>query len=146
MTRAALLWLLLGLFVFRVAGQFVVSLGLAPVLPPMDAWYSGFIPYGPLLATQLAIVALLARICLDMTRGRGYFAQRRAWLGSPIRAFGWFYASSMAVRYTATMVLYPERRWTGGTIPIVFHLVLATFLLVLADHHRRRPVDGRRDY
>ena len=38
----------------------------------------------------------------------------------------------MVARYAITMTLYPERRWLGtGTIPIVFHWVLAAYLYVL---------------
>jgi hypothetical protein len=37
------------------------------------------------------------------------------------------------------MALYPERRWLGtGTIPIVFHWVLAAYLFTLAHFHARR--------
>ena len=103
----------------------------------MDEWYSGLLPYGPLLVSQAAIVALFARICADLSAGTGYFATPQPWLGRPLRTLGWLYAASMVVRYAVTMALHPERRWTGRTIPIVFHLVLAAFLLVLAGHHRR---------
>lgn len=146
MTRALALRLLLGLFVLRVAGQLAVALGVAPFLPPMREWYSGLIPYGPLLASQLVIIALLAAICRDLARGHGYFARRRSWLHRPLSILAWLYAASMIVRYAVTMAMYPERRWTGGAIPIVFHLVLATFLLVLADHHRQQPAGAGRDY
>jgi len=36
------------------------------------------------------------------------------------------------------MVLRPEMRWTGDLIPMVFHVVLASFLLTVAGHHRRQ--------
>ena len=45
----------------------------------------------------------------------------------------------MVLRYVLTMSLFPERRWLGsGTIPIVFHFVLATYLLVWSRHLRGR--------
>jgi hypothetical protein len=137
MTRAAILWALLGLFVLRVAGQLAVALDVAPVLPPMQQWYSGLLPYGPLLASQITIIAAFTKICLDVTRGAGYFSAPHAWLGSPLRLFGWLYVSAMLLRYGVTMTLYPERRWTGGSIPIAFHIVLATYLLVLSGGQRR---------
>lgn len=137
MNRGATLWLLLTLFAARVAGQLAVWLGVAPFLPPMDAWYSGLIPYRPLLLSQLLIIVLLAKVSWDVTRGSGYFARRHAWLDRPVRIFGWLYAASMLVRYAVTMAVFPERRWTGGAIPIVFHLVLATYLLVLAGGQHR---------
>jgi uncharacterized protein len=142
--RAAALWLLLGLFALRVAGQLAVALSLAPFLPPMDEWYSGLLPYGPLLASQILIIAVFTKVCADMSRETGYFAHRRRWLGTPLHVFGWVYAATMVVRYVVTMTIHPDRRWTGrGTIPIAFHLVLAAFLLVLADYHRRAAANGR---
>lgn len=146
MSRGSVLWMLLALFVARVAGQFAVWLDLAPFLPPMDAWYSGLIPYGPLLISQLLIIAVLAKASGDVTRGSGYFAGGHAWLGTPLRIFGLLYAASMVVRYAVTMMAFPERRWTGGTIPIVFHLVLATYLLVLAGGQRRASLPHARDH
>ena len=136
MTRAALLWALLALFALRVAGQLAVALGRAPFLPPMSDWYSGLLPYTPLLVSQIAIIVIFTKICVDQSRGTGYFARPQAHLAKPLWYFGWLYAGAMAIRYIATMTLYPERRWTGGTIPIVFHVVLAAFLLILAQYHR----------
>jgi hypothetical protein len=136
-TRAHVLWLLLALFVARVAGQLMVALDLAPFLPPMQSWYSGLLPYKPLLASQVIIIVVFARVCLDLSRGAGFFARAHWTLGFPLWVFGWLYAGGMVTRYIVTMALHPERRWTRGTIPIVFHFVLAAFLLVLADHYRR---------
>ena len=137
MKRALLLWLLLVLFVGRVVGQLAVALELAPFLPPMESWYSGLLPYKPLLAAQVVIIAVFARMCLDVARGSGFFARPHRLLAVNLWVFGWSYAGGMVVRYVFSMALYPERRWAGGTIPIVFHFVLAAFLLVVADHHRR---------
>ena len=45
------------------------------------------------------------------------------------------YAAGMAVRYAVRMARRPEQRWFGGAIPIVFHFVLASWLLVLGLYH-----------
>jgi hypothetical protein len=137
---AGLLWGLLALFVLRVVGQLLVALGLAPQLPPMDLWYSGLLPYRPLLVAQIAIVALYAKVALDFTRERGFFAAPHPRLGRALLVFGWLYAGAMAVRYLLVMALQPEARWTGGAIPIFFHWVLAAFLLTVGRHHARAPV------
>ena len=42
----------------------------------------------------------------------------------------------MAARYVVRMTRRPEARWFGGAIPIVFHLVLAAFLLTWGLYHR----------
>jgi len=133
---AAALWALLFLFVLRVVGQLLVFLGLAPVLPPMEDWYSGLIPYGPLLASQVLIVACCAKVCLDLTRGTGLAGRNRR-LGSRLLIFGSLYLAVMVIRYVVRMSCYPEERWTGGAIPIFFHWVLAAYLLVLGRYHRR---------
>lgn len=144
--RALVLWLLLALFALRVLGQLAVALGLAPFLPPMEEWYSGLLPYGPLLASQIVIIIVFAKVCLDVTRQSGYFARPHGWLGTPLAIFGWIYVAAMIGRYILTMTLMPERRWTGGVIPIVFHVVLAAFLLVLSGGQRRARSGHGRDH
>jgi hypothetical protein len=79
------LWLLLGLFVLRVMGQALVAFLDVEFLPPMEAWYSGLMPYEVLLPSQIVIVAVMAKIS-----------------------------------------------------PIVFHWVLAAFVITLGLSHRRR--------
>jgi hypothetical protein len=131
MTRAACLWTLLALFALRVLGQLLVVNGMASFLPPMDAWQSGLLPYPLLLMSQGAILALFATVCTQFTRQRGYFVRRRSWLGTPLWIAGWIYAAAMVVRYGVLMT---------DIIPVAFHIVLASFLLIVAQHHRLAPV------
>jgi hypothetical protein len=44
----------------------------------------------------------------------------------------------MVIRYVIRMNLYPDERWFGGTIPIIFHCVLATFILLVGHYHWMR--------
>jgi hypothetical protein len=138
MTRAAVLWTLLGLFALRVLGQLLVALGLARWLPPMDEWQSGLLPYPALLVSQVLILVVFGCVSVQFSRDRGPFVRRKPGLGAALWVFGWIYASAMVVRYVVTMVLRPEMRWTGDLIPMVFHVVLASFLLTVAGHHRRQ--------
>ena len=55
---AWLLGLLAFAFFLRVLGQILVALDLAPFLPPMQAWYSGLVPYPLLLGSQIVILLL----------------------------------------------------------------------------------------
>jgi hypothetical protein len=135
---AALLWIFLVLFCLRVAGQALVVFFDVPWLPPMAAWQSGLLPYPWLLLSQIVIVVLFARISLDVGRGRGVFSEPRAWLGAAMLAFAVPYLLAMLVRYGVRMSLYPGERWVGGSIPTVFHWVLAGFLLTSGHHHWRR--------
>jgi putative CocE/NonD family hydrolase len=139
---APLLWFLLSLFVLRVLGQLAVFLGVGKFLPPMEEWYSGLLPYHLLLPAQILIIILLAKVCLDVMRGRGFFAEPRRRLGTGLLAFGSVYLGVMLIRYFLRMALYPAERWTGGSIPIFFHWVLATFLLVVGAFHRRGAAES----
>ena len=137
---APILWLLLGLFCLRVGGQIVVALFAPPFLPPMDEWYSGLIPYGPLLVAQFIIIVLYGKICIDFTRGEGFFVRPRPVFGRGVLMFGYVYFASMVVRYVVRMSLYPDERWLGGCIPIVFHWVLASFVITFGLYHRAQQL------
>jgi hypothetical protein len=128
-TRAPLLWILLSFFTLRVLGQLLVVAGIAPFLPPLDDWQSGLLPYPVLLSSQILILGILATVCVQFSRGQGYFVRRQWLLATPLWVVGWIYAIGMVVRYALL------RR---DAIPVVFHIVLASFLLVVAQHHRRQ--------
>jgi hypothetical protein len=137
MTRSAVLWTLLCLFALRILGQLLVALELARGLPPMDEWQSGLLPYPALLASQVLILVIFGAICVQFSRNRGWFVRPNRGLGVALWVFGWIYACGMVVRYIVTMMLRPEMRWTGDLIPMVFHVVLASFLLTIAEYHQR---------
>jgi len=140
-----LLWLLLFAFCCRVLGQALVAFLHVPWLPPMEAWYSGLMAYPLLLPTQLLIIAISTKVCLDFTRGDGYFVQARPMFGRGVLWFGYVYLAAMILRYIILMSLYPEARWFGGTIPIFFHWVLASFIIAFGQSHRTRPLHGSVD-
>jgi hypothetical protein len=130
----ALLWTLLALFVLRVSGQALVAFFGVPWLPPMERWYSGLVPYGLLLPAQLAIIALMAKVCADFTRRRGFFVRPRRFFAVHWLWFGWIYLVFMLLRYPVQMQLRPD----GPVIPIFFHWVLAAFVIAVGLWHRRR--------
>ena len=135
---AAGLWFLLALFCGRVIGQALVAFAGVTFLPPMEEWYSGLVPYAYLLVSQLVIIILAGKICLDFTRGRGMFVQARSLFAHGALYFGYFYLAVMVLRYVIRMSLYPSERWLGGIIPIFFHWVLATFVILFGRFHRSR--------
>lgn len=135
---APVLWSLLVLFVARVVGQVLVVFAGVEWLPPMAQWYSGLLPYRYLLPAQIAIIALMAKICLDFTRGWGFFVAPRRFFAVHWLWFGYVYLAAMIARYPLHMIRHPEARWFGGTIPIFFHWVLATFVILVGLSHRRR--------
>lgn len=134
---AALLWLLLALFVLRVVLQMLVAFVGVDFLPPMRQWYSGLMPYEYLLPSQLIIIALMVKICANFTRGAGFFVSPRRFFAVYWLRFGYVYLAVMLARYPLQRALHPEARWYDGTIPIVFHWVLAIFVILVGLHHRR---------
>ena len=129
------MWLLLGLFVLRVVGQMLVAFFRVSFLPPMGEWYSGLMSYPILLPVQWVIIALLTAICIDVSRGRGVFARPSRRAGVLLAWFSVIYFASMIARYVITMTAHPERRWLHGTIPIWFHMVLASYLFLFSRYH-----------
>ncbi len=95
----------------------------------MEAWYSGLVPYEVLLLSQIVIVALMAKISLDFTRGRGPFFEQKRFFATAWLWFGYLYLAAMIAR---AMFLWDH------PIPIVFHWVLAAFVITVGRSHRRR--------
>jgi len=130
---AGYLWFYSGLFLLRVAGQLVVRTRRPAWLPPDDEW--NLTPYRLLLPVQLTILALMVWIDVDLSRGSGFWATPKPDFGQAVLWFAYAYAAAMLVRYLVRMMRRPEQRWFGGAIPIVFHLVLASYLYVLGSFH-----------
>lgn len=140
---APALWALLALFCLRVLGQMLVAFFGVDWLPSMEQWYSGLLPYHVLLPAQLLIIALLAKVCLDFSRGQGYFVEPHLTFGTYLLWFGYVYLAVMLVRYPVRMYLHPEARWFGQTIPIFFHWVLAIYLILVGRYHRHQTIEAR---
>ena len=124
------------LFALRVLGQALVARFAPSWLPAMEHWYSGLMPYRYLLPAQLLLLAVMAFVVADVYRDYGLFALE-FWqdFATPIRLAAFVYFASMTVRYVLTMIRKPERRWFKRTIPIWFHMVLATALWSFGQYH-----------
>lgn len=130
---APILWLLTGLFAARVVGQVDVALRRPSWLPPMEDW--NLVPYRLLLPVQLVILGVMTWIDVSFSVSSGPPTDRAKGFGWALVGFSAMYAGAMAVRYVVRMERRPAARWFGGTIPIVFHLVLATYLYSLGSFH-----------
>lgn len=136
------LWILLVCFFVRIVGQALVVFFSVSWLPPQNEWMSGTLAYPALLLSQLIILAVFGKTAMELSIGKGLLARPRRALGGWLLVAGALYFGVMVVRYLIRMGLYPEERWTGGSIPIFFHLVLASFILIVAGYHRFQPIHG----
>lgn len=130
---ASLLWFFTDLFVLRVVGQILVAVRPRQWLPPMHQW--NFIPYPILLPIQLLFIAVMIWINLAFSQNIGIASVEHPGTGNLLIAFSAVYLLAMVIRYTIRMHRHPDQRWFGGTIPIVFHIVLASYLYTLGSFY-----------
>lgn len=135
--RITLLWTCTALFLMRVVGQVMVGVYHPPELPAWREWYSGMLPYGWLLLSQLVILMFMAIVNVDTARQTGRFHVTDTKVRRQLYLFAALYACSMVFRYVFRMVTMPEERWFGGTIPIWFHFVLAAWVWLVARPSKR---------
>lgn len=135
---------ILGLaFLGRVLGQALVLHYDLPFLPPMQEWYSGLVPYWLLLPVQVLILLFQSEVSRQLWAGSGILTRERPTIGVGLKWFALAYFLVMFARYVISMILFPERRWFGGTIPIFFHWLLALYVYVLSRYYRSLPLGVR---
>ncbi len=130
---AKVLWVLLGLFCFRVIAQLLQLVFDSPFLPPFDTWYSGALAYPYLLVSQILIISIYSYICFQFTKGSVTPSNR---MGILFLAIGGVYASFMLGRLLIGQ-LFTSSTWFHAYIPIFFHFILALFLIVVGIFHVR---------
>jgi hypothetical protein len=130
--RIAGLWACLALFLLRVLGQLEVLLLAPPYLPPFGAWESGLVPYAALLPAQILLIAWMAVITAEHTRGAGVFWVARTATRRRLRALACLYALVMALRLAITVALPPHTLLERGLIPILAHWDLALFMVLVS--------------
>lgn len=128
------LWLLLGLFVVRVVAQPLALIIDTPLLPRFESWHSGVLPYPALVIAQFLIIAWFARTAARFGNGNVVPGHRR---GGFFLLFASVYFLTMLTRLVLGLTIYRESRWFTSYIPTVFHLVLATWLLLYGHYHYR---------
>ena len=122
---------LAALFVLRVLAQAVQWAGPVPFLPPFDTWQGSGLPYPALLASQVLIVALLAR-ALAVVRSRSITPA--TWKHRACFVLGGAYFAAMAFRLAAGLTFLSDVGWFAESLPALFHLVLATFVLLFGHY------------
>ena len=137
MTHRRYVWAVAGLslaFVARVVSQAVQRWAPVSFLPPFDDFQGSGLPYPVLLAAQVAIVALAVVVTVRMHRGKGLIGSR---LVVPVTAAGAVYFAVMAVRLVLGLTVLSDSGWFSTWIPTVFHLVLASKLMLIGAYQRR---------
>jgi hypothetical protein len=129
---AVALWLLLLVFAVRVVAQPLALVVRSPVLPPFESWHSDALPYGMLLSSQVVILLVLGWTAWRFTVGD---VDARRDVGILALALGGIYFGAMLARLILGVTALSDVRWFASPIPTVFHLVLATSLLMYGHFH-----------
>jgi hypothetical protein len=132
--HARCLWCCLGLFLIRVIAQPLSLMSGGPYLPDFEAWHSGAVSYGALLTAQILILIVFGYLAVSMSAGT--VAPRRR-VGLLVLAGGATYFAAMLARLVLGATVLSNQHWFARPLPTVFHLVLATFLLVYGHFHVR---------
>lgn len=130
-----LMSVLTALFVLRVCAQLLQALFPVGWVPEFEAWQSGVLPYPVLLAVQLGIVGFMS---LVLQRVRNGTIRARPWKYRVCLVFGSSYFAVMAFRWVAGLTFLADQAWFAESLPAFFHMVLASFILLLGLHIRRR--------
>ena len=126
-----ILGVLTALFAIRVLGQAIQYWSPQQWLPDFGSFQGSSLPYGFLLATQLVILAAMARFALRPGSPSQRASRILFWLG------GIYMLGSLA-RIFVGLTMPGAPAWFRTWIPAGFHVVLAAYVLTLADYHRPR--------
>ena len=126
-----LMFLLSGLFDLRVAAQLVQAVYEVPFLPPFEAWQGSAIPYPALLLLQAIVVAVMFVILWRLKTGA---MSPCPWKHQACFALGGVYWAVMTFRLIAGLTFFAEYEWFARSVPALFHIILATLILVLGHY------------
>ena len=124
--------MLLLAFAIRVIAQPLALVFDSALLPPFESWHSAALPYGLLLASQVAILLALGWTAWRFTTGD--VAPRRA-AGTLALILGTVYLLTMVARFVLGLTALSHVRWFASPLPTVFHMVLAAYLLLYGRFH-----------
>ncbi|MDO8412977.1 MAG: hypothetical protein Q7S51_04210 [Gallionellaceae bacterium] len=120
------------LFLSRIIGQMIQYFYPVEWLPSLESWQGSSLPYVFLLASQLIILVVMLRVTYQHASG---CVRRNPNKGRFLMAFGALYFVSMSGRLVIGLANLSSHPWFNKAIPTFFHLVLATFVLLIAGFH-----------
>ena len=138
MCRRYFPWLLvlLGLFVLRALAQLVQAVYPVPFLPPFGAWHGAVMPYPLLVIIQVVVIVALTIV---LWRVRSDAIVPSQWKYRVCFILGGIYFSFMAFRLFAGLTFLSDHPWFSKSLPAFFHVVLASFILLLGGYIYGRP-------
>ncbi len=136
--HALILTILLLLFCFRVLAQLLQLAAPVSFLPPFDAWESGAVPYPLLFLIQVALILVCARA---VWRLRGGAVVPSEQTGKVLFTLGALYFGLMCARLGIGLTAGRDHFWFGATLPTLFHLVLASIMMVYGHFHIRHGLE-----
>jgi hypothetical protein len=120
------------LFAFRVIAQLLQFWHPIDILPPFEAWHSGTLPYRWLVGAQVLILTMCLRIVWQLFTSTVRPSPRK---GHLLLVLGCVYFGGMCIRLVVGLTIAPDHDWFGAIMPTVFHLVLASFVVLYGRFH-----------
>ncbi|WP_413935547.1 hypothetical protein [Nitrospira sp. BLG_1] len=131
------LTILLLLFCCRVFAQLLQAWSPMAWLPPFEAWASGTLPYGLLVASQIMIIVVCVRVIWRLHTGVVVPSMKA---GKVLLVLGGIYGGLMCVRLILGLTVATDHFWFSARLPTAFHFVLAGFVLIYGWFHYRASV------
>lgn len=128
------LFFLLLIFCFRVGAQLAQLISPVSFLPPFENWQSGALPYWLLVIFQVAIIFIFAGFVIRFYTGREVPNRKT---GIIFLSVGISYFCVMVFRLVAGLTFASDHSWFGARIPTLFHLPLASFIILIGHYHYR---------
>lgn len=126
--RAKIACLIMLFFTVRVAAQFIQRYFPQSWLPPFSAWQSGTVPYSTLLASQIVILLVGALLSFFLLQKKIHLKKTAEYL---LKVVGALYLGFMLFR-GCLGIYYPDDSFWGALIPTVFHIMLASWILIFS--------------
>ena len=124
------------LFLFRVASQLLqlIFVDTIDILPSFSMWHSASIPYSMLLFSQVIILYFMSSILLNFQKNN--FSNHSSKYIQILQYIGSFYLIFMLIRLFLSLTLMQEHPWFGATLPALFHIVLALFIVIYGLYYK----------
>ena len=137
------MFMMTGLFAMRVLAQGIQALYPVPFLPPFQAWHGDVLPYPLLVISQIIILFVLAGILI---RVKDDTISPSPWKYRTCFTLGSIYFLFMTFRLIAGLTFMADHPWFSKSYPAFFHVVLASFILLLGHYIYKSSPEPASDF